>query len=160
MGSTPGHTKCEHQTNSRPTSARLFALHMLPSRKHHISLQKPVAVNEQAGPTMQAALDAPFSSARLDARGAFWVANVLLSSLCDGCRCWLCWCGCCAGRFKPTLDLIPGVTLGHLKEHKQGDLLSGFQSLFAGKAPDSAAAGGKVLHCRVCWQRLISCQQL
>lgn len=39
--------------------------------------------------------------------------------------------------------MIPGVSMGHLKEHKQGDLLSGFQSLFAGKAPESAAAGGE-----------------
>lgn len=46
---------------------------------------------------------------------------------------------CC--RFKPSLDLLTGVSMGHLKETKQGDLLTGFQSLFAGSAPASAAAG-------------------
>lgn len=43
--------------------------------------------------------------------------------------------------FKPTLDLIPGASLGHLREAKQKDLLSGFQSIFAGQAPNPAAAG-------------------
>ncbi|KAF8067228.1 LPA3 [Scenedesmus sp. PABB004] len=43
--------------------------------------------------------------------------------------------------FKSTLDLMPGVSLGHLKEAKPADLLSGLQSLFAGGAPDPAAAG-------------------
>jgi hypothetical protein len=44
-------------------------------------------------------------------------------------------------RFKPTLDLIPGATFGHLREHKQKDFISGFQSIFAGQAPDPQAAG-------------------
>jgi hypothetical protein len=44
-------------------------------------------------------------------------------------------------RFKASLGLISGVSMGHLKETKQGDLLSGFQSLFAGSVPDPAAAG-------------------
>eukprot|EP00775_Hariotina_reticulata_P012638 gene12638-12767_t len=43
--------------------------------------------------------------------------------------------------FQATLGLMSGVSMGHLKEAKQGDLLSGFQSLFAGGAPDPAAAG-------------------
>lgn len=42
---------------------------------------------------------------------------------------------------KPSLDLIPGVTMGHLKERKEGDFMTGLQSLFAGSAPDSKAAG-------------------
>eukprot|EP00879_Flechtneria_rotunda_P021558 GHRR01022721.1.p1 GENE.GHRR01022721.1~~GHRR01022721.1.p1 ORF type:complete len:234 (+),score=58.01 GHRR01022721.1:76-777(+) len=46
-----------------------------------------------------------------------------------------------AHRMRSTLNLMSDVSLGHLKEHKQGDLLTGFQSLFAGNAPDSAAAG-------------------
>lgn len=59
------------------------------------------------------------------------------------------WC-----RFKQTLDLIPGASLGHLREHKQKDLLSGFQSIFAGQAPDPAAAGAAVHVPAVCGQRL------
>jgi hypothetical protein len=31
--------------------------------------------------------------------------------------------------------------MGHLKEAKPRDLMTGFQSLFAGSAPDSAPAG-------------------
>lgn len=36
---------------------------------------------------------------------------------------------------------MSGVSMGHLKEKKSGDLLTGFQSIFAGNAPDSSAAG-------------------
>ena len=44
--------------------------------------------------------------------------------------------------FKSSLDMIEGVTMGHLKESSKGDFLNGFQSLFSGGAPDSAPAGG------------------
>lgn len=43
--------------------------------------------------------------------------------------------------FKPSLDLMSGVSMGHLKEARPADFVTGFQSLFAGSAPDSAAAG-------------------
>lgn len=44
-------------------------------------------------------------------------------------------------RFKPTLDLLDGVSLGHLKEFSKGDLLTGFQNLLVGgAAPPSATA--------------------
>jgi len=43
--------------------------------------------------------------------------------------------------FKSSLDMIEGVTMGHLKESSKGDFLNGFQSLFSGGAPDSAPAG-------------------
>ncbi|KAF6264893.1 hypothetical protein COO60DRAFT_1481321 [Scenedesmus sp. NREL 46B-D3] len=43
--------------------------------------------------------------------------------------------------FKSSLDLIPGVSMGHLKEARAADLVTGFQSFFAGGAPESAAAG-------------------
>lgn len=64
------------------------------------------------------------------------------------CRCdsQTVWCAASASwvcRFKPTLDLIPGATFGHLREHKQKDFISGFQSIFAGQAPDPQAAGEK-----------------
>eukprot|EP00878_Enallax_costatus_P031465 GHUV01034410.1.p1 GENE.GHUV01034410.1~~GHUV01034410.1.p1 ORF type:complete len:220 (+),score=38.50 GHUV01034410.1:158-817(+) len=55
--------------------------------------------------------------------------------------------------FKGSLELMSGVTMGHLKEKKSGDLLTGFQSLFAGNALDSAAAGKAVMiitaHCYI-----------
>lgn len=36
---------------------------------------------------------------------------------------------------------MQGVSMGHLKEAKAADFVSGIQSLFAGSAPESAAAG-------------------
>jgi hypothetical protein len=39
------------------------------------------------------------------------------------------------------MDLMQGVSMGHLKEARPADFVTGFQSLFAGSAPDSAAAG-------------------
>jgi hypothetical protein len=52
---------------------------------------------------------------------------------------------CCCLRFKPSLDLMSGVSMGHLKEARAADFVTGFQSFFSGGAPDSAAAGANIL---------------
>jgi hypothetical protein len=61
--------------------------------------------------------------------------------------------------FKSSLEMVEGVTMGHLKEASKGDFLNGFQSLFSGGAPDSAPAGEAWLYVKGYWTAFFSRSQ-
>lgn len=142
MGSMPGLTKCEHQTDSRPSSARICYTYMC-SFLANIPARSNSQQEQMSGPAMQATLDATLPSAHLDTRGAFWVlSNVFLSSQ----------------LLQSPLLLV--VLVWFLCWQVQA--YSGFDTWCDSGTPQGAQAGGPAvrLPVTVCWQGTrISCRR-